>query len=134
MHPNFSASSCRYFHVDMKGTVIFGGSASAALHIRSGVKKGCVLAPTLFGFLFAVMLTHAFGPAAEGIYLRNRTDGKLFHLSRLRAKTKVQLKCLPDFLLKDLRRRHSNNSPFSRGPTAAHDTLQRCLPRLRAFH
>ena len=62
------------------------------------MKQGCVLAPTLFGICFAVMLTHAFGPAAEGIYLRTRTDGKLFNLSRLRAKTKVQLRCLLDFL------------------------------------
>ena len=47
------------------------------------------------------MLKHAFGPAAEGIYLRTRTDGKLFNLSRLRAKTKVQLRCLRDFLFAD---------------------------------
>ena len=44
---------------------------------------------------------HAFGPAAEGIYLRTRTDGKLFNLSRLRAKTKVQLWCLRDFFFAD---------------------------------
>ena len=44
------------------------------------------------------MLKHAFGPAAEGIYLQTRTDGKLFNLSRLRAKTEVQLRCLHDFL------------------------------------
>ena len=34
----------------------------------------------------------------EGIYLRTRSDRKLFILSRLRAKSKVQLKCLCDFL------------------------------------
>ena len=47
------------------------------------------------------MLKHAFGPAAEGIYLRTRADGKLFNFSRLRAKTKVQLRCLHDFLFAD---------------------------------
>ena len=82
-------SIIRSFHEDMKGTVIFDGSTPAAFNIRSGVKQGCVLAPTLFGIFFAVMLKHAFGHATEGIYLRTRTDEKLFNLSRLRAKTKV---------------------------------------------
>ena len=85
----------------MKGTAVFDGSTSAAFNIRSGVKQRCVLAATLFGIFFAVMPKHAFGPAAEGIYLRTRTDGMLFNLSRLRAKTKVQLRCLRDFLFAD---------------------------------
>ena len=79
-------SIIRSFHEDMKGTVVFHGSTSAAFNIQSRVKQGCILAPTLFGIFFAVMLKHAFGPAAEGIYLRTRTGGKLFNLSRLRAK------------------------------------------------
>ena len=45
------------------------------------------------------MLKHAFGTATEGVYLQTRSDGKLFHLSRLRAKTKVQLNA--DFLFAD---------------------------------
>ena len=94
-------SIIRSFHEDMKGTVVFEGSTSAAFNIRSGEKQGCVLAPTLFGILCAVMLKHAFGSAAEGIYLRTRTGGKLFNLSRLRARTKVQLRCLRDFLFTD---------------------------------
>ncbi|KAK4321913.1 hypothetical protein Pmani_007295 [Petrolisthes manimaculis] len=81
----------------MKGTVIFDGLASAEFNIRSGVKQGCISAPTLFGIFFAVMLKNAFGPATEGIYLRTRTDGKLFNLSRLIPKTKTQLKFLRDF-------------------------------------
>ena len=71
----------RFFHEDMKDTVVFDGSPSTAFNIRSGVKQGCVMAPALFGIFFVVMLKHAFGPAAEGIYLRTRTDGKLFNLS-----------------------------------------------------
>ena len=85
----------------MKGTVVFDSSTSAVFNIQSRVKQGCVLAPTLFGIFFAVMLKHSFGPAAEGIYLRTRAEGKLFNLSRLRAKTKVQLQCLRDFLFAD---------------------------------
>ena len=36
--------------------------------------------------------------ATEGIYPRTRLDGKLFNMFRLRFNSKVQLKCLRDFL------------------------------------
>ena len=65
----------------MKGTVVFDGSTSDPFDLRSGVKQGCVLAPTLFGIFFAVMLKHAFGTATEGVYLWTRSDGKLSNLS-----------------------------------------------------
>ena len=80
-------SIIRSFHEDMKCSVVFDGSTSDPLDIRSGVKQGCVLAPTLFGISFAVLLKQAFGDATEGIYFRIRSDGKLFNLSRLRAKS-----------------------------------------------
>ena len=98
VHPNFSASSDPSTKT-WKALFVFDGSTAAAFNIRSRVKQGCVLAPTLFAIFFAVMLKHAFGSAAEGIYLWTRTDGKLFHLSRLRAKS--QLRCLHDFLFAD---------------------------------
>ena len=85
----------------MKGTVVFDGSTSDPFDIRSRVKQGCILAPTVFGISFAVMLKHANGTATEGVCLRTRSDGKLFNLSRLRAKTKIQLKCMRDFLFAD---------------------------------
>ena len=66
-----------------------------------GIKQGCVLIPILFGIFFAVMLKHAFGTATEGVYLQTRSAGKLFNLSRLRVRTKVQLKCIRDFLFAD---------------------------------
>ena len=62
------------FDDDMKGTVVFDGSTSDAFNIKSGVKQGCVLVPTLFGVLFALMLKHAFGSATEGIYLSIISD------------------------------------------------------------
>ena len=85
----------------MACTVVFDGSKSESFKIKSGVKQGCVLAPTLFGIFFVDLLKHAFTTATEGIYLRTRSDGKLFNLSRLKAKTKVQQKCLRDFLFAD---------------------------------
>ena len=96
--------------------MVFDGSTSDSFNIRSGVtEQGCVLAPTLFGILFALKLKHVFGSVTEGIYLRARSDGKLFNLSRLRANSKVQLKGLRDFLC----RRRSSHCPFSRGRPAA---------------
>ena len=85
----------------MKGTVAFDGTTSDTFNIRSGLKHCCVLELTLFGIFFAVMLEHTSGSATEGINLSTRSDGKLFNLCSLRAKSKVQLKCLRDFLFAD---------------------------------
>ena len=86
------------FHTNMKGTVQFNGSSSRPFDIRSGVKQGCVLAPTLLGIFFALLLRHAFDTAPEGIRLWNRSDGRLFNLGRLRAKTKVREAIIRDML------------------------------------
>ena len=48
------------FHEDMQGTVRYDGTTSKAFPIRSGVKQGCVLAPTLFGIFFSLLLLYAF--------------------------------------------------------------------------
>ena len=88
------------FHTDTKGTVQFNGSSSEPFEIRSGVKQGCVLAPTLFGIFFGLLLKHAFD-TTEGIYLRTRSDGRLFNLARLRAKTKVRKVLIRDMLFAD---------------------------------
>ena len=89
------------FHDNMKGTVQFDGSTSDAFSIRSGVKQGCVLAPTLFGIFFSVVLRHAFGTSTEGIYLRTRSDGRLFNLARLKAKSKTREAIIRDMLFAD---------------------------------
>ena len=80
---------------------------SEPLDIKSGVKHGCVLAPTLFGIFFSLLLKHAFGTSTEGVYLHTRSDGQLFNLARLRdmlfaddaavtSHTEQQLQCLMD--------------------------------------
>ena len=89
------------FHTGMKGTVQFNGSSSEPFNIRSGVKQGCVLAPTLFGIVFSLLLKHAFGNSPEGAYLQTRSDGRLFNLSRLKAKTKVRNILIRDMLFAD---------------------------------
>ena len=89
------------FHTDTKGTGQFNGSSSEPFEIRSGVKQGCVLAPTLFGIFFGMLLKHAFDTTTERIYLHTRSDGRLFNLARLRAKTKVRKVLIRDMLFAD---------------------------------
>ena len=50
------------------------------------------------GFL---LLKHAFGTSKEGIYLHTRSDGRLFNLACLRAKTKVHEALIRDMLFAD---------------------------------
>ena len=78
------------FHTDTKGTLQINGRFSETFEI-SGVKQGCVLAPMLFGTLFGMLLKHVLDTTTEGIYLRTRSDDRLFNLARLRAKTKVPM-------------------------------------------
>lgn len=89
------------FHKEMKGTVQYDGSSSDPFPIKSGVKQGCVLAPTLFGILFSLLLRYAFSQSEEGIYLHTRSDGSLFNLARLRAKTKVRKVLIREMLFAD---------------------------------
>ena len=89
------------FHTNTGGTVQFNGSSSEPFEIRSGVKQRCVLAPTLFGIFFGMLLKHAFDTTKEGIYLRTRSDGRLSNLARLRAKTKVRKVLIRDMLFAD---------------------------------
>lgn len=44
------------FHDNTRASIFFNGSLSAAFPIKSGMKQGCVLAPTLFGIFFSVFL------------------------------------------------------------------------------
>ncbi|XP_063613563.1 uncharacterized protein LOC134786815 [Penaeus indicus] len=86
---------------DMSGTVQFDGSCSEPFPIRNGVKQGCVLAPTLFGIFFSLLLSHAFGDSDDGIFIHTRSDGGLFNLARLQAKTKVRKVFIRELLFAD---------------------------------
>ena len=99
--PERLLSIIRSFHSGMKGVVQFDGATSSPFEVKSGVKQGCVLAPTLFGIYFAVMLKHAFGNSTEGVYLHTRSDGGLYNTARLRAKTKTRTVLIRDMLYAD---------------------------------
>lgn len=85
----------------MKGTISYDGEASEPFPMQSGVKQGCVLAPTLFGIFFSLLLNFAFRESTEGVHLHTRSDGKLFNLARLRAKTKVRTVLIRELLFAD---------------------------------
>ena len=78
------------FHQDMFRTVQFVGSCCEPFPIKNGVKQGCVLAPALFGIFVSLLLSYAFMNSEDGIYIHVRSDGGLFNLACLHAKTKVQ--------------------------------------------
>ena len=79
----------RQLHDGQMGQVKHSGSLSDSFPISNGVKQGCVLAPSLFSILFSMMLHEAKKGLSDGIFIRFRTDGSLFNLRRLLAKTKV---------------------------------------------
>ena len=89
------------FNDQMHGRVSYNGASSESFKILSEVKQVCVLAPTLFGIFFPVLLNFAFHQSEEGVYLHTRSDGKLFSLSRLKAKSKVRTVLLKEMLFAD---------------------------------
>ena len=89
------------FHETTRCTVRFNGAQSEPFEVCSGVKQGCVLAPTLFGIFFSCLLQFAYGDHNEGVYLHTRTSGKLFNLNRLRAKTKLKKVLVRELLYAD---------------------------------
>ncbi|XP_047490913.1 uncharacterized protein LOC125040403 [Penaeus chinensis] len=89
------------FHYNMRSTVSFNGVTSRVFSVSSGVKQGCVLAPTLFGIFFSMLLQYAFKDCSEGVYIHTRADGKLLYIARLRAKTKVREVLIREMLFAD---------------------------------
>ena len=89
------------FHEDMQGVVSYDGELSESFTILSGVKQGCVLAPTLFGIFFSLLLDYAFKDATQGVHLHTRSNGQLFNLARLRAKTKIHKVLIREMLFAD---------------------------------
>ena len=60
-------------------------SFSEPFEVTNGVKRGCVMAQTLFSIVFSVMLMDAFHDT--GFPMRYRFDGNIFNHRRQQAKT-----------------------------------------------
>jgi len=91
----------RQFHDGMKARVQDDGEYSEPFLVTNGVKQGCVLDPTLFSVVISAMLSDAFHHGDIVVSFRYRTDGSLFNLRRLQAKTKVREDTARDLLFAD---------------------------------
>ena len=89
------------FRHGMMCTVQFDGSSSDPFPIKSGVKQGCVLALTLFGIFFSLLLPYLFHESEDGIFVHTRSNDNLFNLWHLRAKTKVHRVLTREMLFAD---------------------------------
>lgn len=88
-------------HDGMHGQIIDGAEMSTIFDITNGTKQGCVLAPLLFSIFFSLMLLVAFKDCDLGIPIRFRTDGSVFNLRRLQARTKTSAAIIRDLLYAD---------------------------------
>nr|VZI42022.1 unnamed protein product [Spirometra erinaceieuropaei] len=73
----------RQLHDGMMARVTDNGAVSEAFAVTNGVKQGCVLAPALFSFMFALMLMDAYCDERPGIRIAYRTDHRLV-ISKMR--------------------------------------------------
>ena len=89
------------FHDGMAGAVSIGGSPTDPFEISHGLKQACVLAPTLFTLFLAALLSTVSEHLSTGVFIRTRSDGKLFNLARLKASTKTRELCIRELLFAD---------------------------------
>ena len=98
--PKF-VSITRQLHEGMKGCVLYDGDQSGSFNITTGVKQGCVVTPTLFSIFLAAFISLAAVDQAKGVGIIYRTDGELFNMRRLKAKTKVEATSIVDLQYAD---------------------------------
>lgn len=91
----------KQLYSNMQAQVNFNGELSEPIPVDNGVKQGGIAAPTLFSIYFAVAILHAFKNSDIGILVRYRTTGKLFNLTRYKAKTKTFIALVRDLLYAD---------------------------------
>ncbi len=78
-----------------------GGTKSEPFTVETGLKQGCVIAPTLFAIFIAAIL-HLIGEELpQGIPIMYRTNGRLFNLNRFKAKSKVNCTTITDLKYAD---------------------------------
>ena len=100
--PEHFVKMIREVHSGMNGRVTYNAKLSAPFGITIGVEQGCVLAPTLFSLFLSAVLEEASKNLDDtGIFVRFCTDGGLFKLSRLKAKTEVMTQLIREFLYAD---------------------------------
>ena len=91
----------RQFHDGTMGRVAVGKPESKSIPMNHGTKQGCVLALTLFTLFLTFVLTILHQQNDDGNYIRSRSDGKLFNLAQLGARTKTRTKLITENLFAD---------------------------------
>ena len=76
-------------------------TTSDAFPETNGTKQSCVMAQLLFCIIFSAMLHDAFRNCNSGAMIRLRSNGGLFNLHRLKARTKVSSLLLRELLFAD---------------------------------
>ena len=85
------------FHDGMAEAVSIGESTTDPFEIS----HGCVLAPTLYTLFLAALLSTESEHFSAAVLTRTRSDGKLFHLARLKASTTNRELCNRELLFAD---------------------------------
>ena len=100
--PSKLLSIVRSFHDGMMSTVQFDGDMSAKFRVKSRVKQGWHTCSNPLWHLFTLLLKHAYTSSADGVYLHSRSDGCLFNVSRLCAKTETRTVTIRDLFADDV--------------------------------
>ena len=80
IHP--SLAMVRQFHDGMQVHIQNDGKYYEPFLVTNGIKKGCVIAPTLFSMMFSAMTTDTFNDCDASFPIRYRFDGKTINLRR----------------------------------------------------
>ena len=80
----------RLLHDGMTAKALCNGTETEPFTIKTGVKQGCILAPTIFDMYLLAVLALIKDQLPSGVTIRYRYDGSIFNLRRLNAVTKVQ--------------------------------------------
>lgn len=102
--PSDLVNLIRELYDGMTGSVCVGGEASGCFKIGNGIKQGCVLEPTLFALYLTSVFETMSTDLLSALYIRNRTDGKLYNLARLRSCRLTRLpreECIRELLYAD---------------------------------
>ncbi|BHF69716.1 hypothetical protein SprV_0301276200 [Sparganum proliferum] len=91
----------RQLHDGMMARATDNGAIFEAFTVTGGLKQGCVLAPTLFSFIFPVILMDAYRDERPGVRIDYRTDRHLLNNRQTQAPTRPSMTTIHDLPFAD---------------------------------